>query len=71
MNVSLLYHTNDPERAVATAARICYASIGAQELMETMTDEQVAAKEIFIVKRCGMVVIGKVHDQRAHHRAGY
>lgn len=41
MNVALLYHTQDPERAVATAARICYASVGAAELMETMTDEQV------------------------------
>lgn len=30
-------------------------------------DEQVAAKEIFIVKRCGMAVVGKVHDKRTHH----
>ena len=41
MNVTLLYHTENPERAVATAARICYASVGAEELMETMSDEQV------------------------------
>ncbi len=41
MNVELLYHTTEPERAVATAARLCYAPIGATELMETMTDEQV------------------------------
>ena len=41
MNVALLYHTENPERAVATAARICYASVGATELMESMTDEQV------------------------------
>jgi thymidylate synthase (FAD) len=41
MNVVLLYHTPDPERAVATAARLCYAPVGAAELMETMTDEQV------------------------------
>ena len=52
MNVSLLYHTNDPERAVATAARICYASIGAQELMETMTDEQVR-KVLTTIMRSG------------------
>ena len=32
-------------------------------------DEQVAAEEILVVERCGMAVIGKVHDQRAHHRA--
>ncbi|MGI6033093.1 MAG: FAD-dependent thymidylate synthase [Coriobacteriales bacterium] len=41
MNVELLYHTPDPQRAVATAARLCYSSVGASELMETMTDEQV------------------------------
>ena len=52
MNVSLLYHTNDPERAVATAARICYASIGAQELMETMADEQVR-KVLTTIMRSG------------------
>ena len=36
MRVELLYHTPDPERAVATAARLCYASVGASELMESM-----------------------------------
>ena len=41
MKVSLLYNTQDPERAVATAARLCYAPVGAAELMENMTDEQV------------------------------
>ena len=41
MNVELLYCTPDPERAIATAARLCYAPVGAKELMETMSDEQV------------------------------
>ncbi|MDR2106148.1 MAG: FAD-dependent thymidylate synthase [Coriobacteriales bacterium] len=41
MHVSLLYHTLNPERAVATAARLCYAPVGAVELMESMSDEQV------------------------------
>lgn len=27
MNVELLYHTPDPERAIATAARLCYAPV--------------------------------------------
>lgn len=40
MNVVLLNHTPDPERAIATAARLCYAPVGAAELQETMTDEQ-------------------------------
>lgn len=41
MQVELLYHTPAPERAVATAARLCYAPVGAAELMESMPDEQV------------------------------
>ncbi|MGN0034289.1 MAG: FAD-dependent thymidylate synthase [Coriobacteriales bacterium] len=41
MQVELLYHTPDPERAVACAARLCYAPVGASELLESMTDEQV------------------------------
>lgn len=41
MNVELLYHTPDPERAIATAARLCYAPVGAAELMETIPPERV------------------------------
>lgn len=41
MNVELLYHTPNPERAIATAARLCYAPVGASELMETMDDARV------------------------------
>ena len=41
MQVELLYHTPDPERAIATAARLCYAPVGAAELMETMPPERV------------------------------
>ena len=41
MNVELLYHTPDPERAVATGARLCYAPIGAAQLHENMTEEQI------------------------------
>ncbi len=50
MQVNLLYHTPAPERAVATAARLCYAPIGAAELMETMTDEQVGKVLATIMK---------------------
>lgn len=39
MDVRLLYHTPDPERAVAAAARLCYAPVGAAELMEGMGEE--------------------------------
>ncbi|MDR0308781.1 MAG: FAD-dependent thymidylate synthase [Coriobacteriales bacterium] len=42
LEVKLLYSTPFPERAVATAARLCYAPVGAAELMETMSDEAVS-----------------------------
>ena len=41
MRVELLYHTPDPQRAVATAARLCYAPVGAAERMETLSDEKI------------------------------
>ena len=50
MQVELLYHTPDPERAIATAARLCYAPVGASELMETMPEERVASVLSTIMK---------------------
>lgn len=41
MDVRLLNHTPDPERAIAVAARLCYAPVGAAELMEGMADDAV------------------------------
>ncbi|MHB1342256.1 MAG: FAD-dependent thymidylate synthase [Coriobacteriia bacterium] len=41
MDVKLLYHTPDPERAVAAAARLCYAPVGAAELLEDLSPEAV------------------------------
>jgi thymidylate synthase (FAD) len=41
MDVRLLYHTPDPERAIAAAARLCYAPVGAADLLETMTEKSV------------------------------
>ena len=41
MDVRLLFHTPDPERAIAAAARLCYAPVGAAELLETMGDNAV------------------------------
>jgi len=38
MDVRLLSHTPDPERAIAASARLCYAPVGAAELVETMSD---------------------------------
>lgn len=42
MDVRLLNHTPDPERAIAVAARLCYAPVGAAELTEAMSDAAVA-----------------------------
>jgi len=52
MQVSLLYHTQEPERAVASAARLCYAPIGADELIETVSEEEVA-KVLRVIMRSG------------------
>lgn len=41
MEVKLLRHTYEPDRTVAMSARLCYSSIGATQLEEKMTDEQV------------------------------
>ena len=41
MNVQLLSHSPEPERAIAAAARLCYAPVGAAELLETMDDAAV------------------------------
>jgi len=41
VDVRLLNHTPDPERAIAAAARLCYAPVGAAELTETMSDDAV------------------------------
>ena len=41
LNVTLLYHTPEPERAVAAAGRLCYSSSTAAELKQTMSAEEV------------------------------
>lgn len=41
MDVRLLYHTPDPERSIAAAARLCYAPVGAAQLLETMSEDAV------------------------------
>jgi len=41
MDVRLLYRTPDPERAIAAAARLCYAPVGAAELLEAMDGDAV------------------------------
>jgi thymidylate synthase (FAD) len=52
MDVRLLNHTPDPERAIAIAARLCYAPVGAAELAEGMSDEEVR-KVLRVIMRSG------------------
>lgn len=41
MNVVLIHHTPEPERTVAMAARLCYSAVGAADLAQTMSVQQV------------------------------
>lgn len=52
MDVRLLSNTPDPERAVAVAARLCYAPVGAAELMEHM-DEAAVRKVLKVIMASG------------------
>ncbi len=52
LQVTLLQHTPDPDRAVAIAGRLCYAPVSAAELKQEMTDEDVA-KLVRILVRSG------------------
>lgn len=40
IKVELLFHADNPEKSVATAARLCYSAVGASELLENMSEEQ-------------------------------
>jgi len=50
LNVKLLEHTPKPERTIATAARICYSPIDADELFENLSDEEVEKLVKLIIK---------------------
>ena len=41
LEVTLLQHTPAPERAVASAGRLCYAPVSAAQLKEGMADDEV------------------------------
>ncbi|GAV23131.1 FAD-dependent thymidylate synthase [Carboxydothermus pertinax] len=47
MKVSLVTYTNEPERTVAAAARLCYSPVGIEEILEQMEKEKI---ETFIQK---------------------
>lgn len=43
MHVTLISHTPQPERTVASAARLCYSASTIDEVMERLTDEKTAS----------------------------
>ena len=40
MKVELLEHTPNPERVIAAAAKLCYSSVGVDDILEKMTPEK-------------------------------
>ncbi|WP_408955486.1 FAD-dependent thymidylate synthase [Natroniella sp. ANB-PHB2] len=40
LNVKLINHTTNPEKTAAAAARLCYSSVGADKLVEDMSDQE-------------------------------
>ena len=59
MDVRLLSHTPDPERAIAAAARLCYAPVGAAELLDTMSEEA--------VRKVLAIIISSGHTSALEH----
>lgn len=59
MDVRLLFHTPEPERAIAVAARLCYAPVGAAELMEGIDDDS--------VRRVLRTILGSGHLSALEH----
>lgn len=52
MNVTLLAHTPNPERLVATAARLCYSADDVETIMDEMCDHE-AEKQIKLLQSIG------------------
>jgi thymidylate synthase (FAD) len=50
LQVTLLQHTPDPDRAVATAGRLCYAPVSAASLAEQMPADEVARMVRILVR---------------------
>ena len=51
LKVTMIQHTPEPEKLVAAAAKLCYSTAGADEIMEDLTAENV---EKFLNRLMGM-----------------
>ncbi|MCT4594801.1 MAG: FAD-dependent thymidylate synthase [Anaeromicrobium sp.] len=59
MNVKLIQYTNEPEKVVATAAKLCYSPSGVDEIQKGLDDEKV---EKFI-----SLLMGLGHESPIEH----
>lgn len=50
MKVRLIKHTEQPEKMVAVAARLCYSPVGVDELLEEMNEEEIKKLVRFVIK---------------------
>lgn len=42
LKVKLISYTNEPEKLIACAAKLCYSQVGAEEIQKNLTDEKVS-----------------------------
>ncbi|HEY4662761.1 MAG TPA: FAD-dependent thymidylate synthase [Candidatus Humimicrobiaceae bacterium] len=50
MKVNLIKYTQEPEKTVAVAARLCYSPVGVDDLMNELSDESVEKLVKFVIK---------------------
>jgi len=50
MKVNLIKYTQEPEKTVAVAARLCYSPVGVDDLMNELGDESVQKLVRFVIK---------------------
>jgi len=50
MKVNLIKYTQEPEKTVAVAARLCYSPVGVDDLMNELSDESVEKLVRFVIK---------------------
>jgi thymidylate synthase (FAD) len=50
MKVNLIKYTDEPEKAVAVAARLCYSPVGADELIDKLSREKIEKLVRFVIE---------------------
>ncbi|MDD3819033.1 MAG: FAD-dependent thymidylate synthase [Actinomycetota bacterium] len=50
MKANLIKHTQEPEKTVAVAARLCYSPVGVEDLMNKLDSEKVEKLVRFVIK---------------------